>query len=307
MVTLLTLGILPWFSLSAQTAGKSPNHPTPPVQSAAADDTELVALLGHPLPKNMVLAEWNKSTATRIVLRGYLTRAVSASETSGDVVRLLDDLKRNPKVARGDLTSVVHAGPSGKPEFEIVLTLYHPAYSALLLLVAPSPDVEVASKDAARGIVQLRNKKIGGLVTVDTKNYTAGSIGELVKKLVADKAAWKRPASSGAGAGTALESNGIKFPAFMPGYPGATTNKITTSKSKNVRFYDYYAQCHARPEAIVEFYLHKLTAAGFEVTVYREPDALGAARTAHPSSDVALTVKTNNGLVYISLTCALGE
>lgn len=193
----------------------------------------------------------------------------------------------------------------------------NPAYAGLTLVASFTPDIEVVSKDPVTGIVKLRNKKTNETVTIDTTQYTADNIGDVLEKIAAGKPvpappAGDEPKSVSAGepvSDDALAATLEKFPPGLPAYPGATTLQAEISTAPGARTYEYSAQTKDKPDVVTNFYAQKLAAAGFtvlnrstETNDHGAASSLTAAGT-DPAGTVTIQAATQeNGQVQVEIT-----
>jgi hypothetical protein len=141
----------------------------------------------------------------------------------------------------------------------------NPGLSAVKLMVAANPDVEVVSSDEAKGTITIREKKTGKVVTVNFDEIEDGRItfqqdGEKVS--IETSAKGEGVDIKGAG-GTVRLGGDARLPDWLPAYPGATAkasaahSDSATEQSGMVVFTTSDA-----PQKVLDFYQDALKKAG---------------------------------------------
>jgi len=161
----------------------------------------------------------------------------------------------------------------------------NPAYATLSVLAAVMPDVEVVSKNPDTGIINLRNKKTGEEVSLDTTQFNERNITEAFERFATGKGLPANPSASASSASSApvpsrgeessaaitpqraaaLAANVKSFPALLPPYPGATTREAKTSAVAGMQTFEYEAVTKDVPAKVLAFYEKKFASAGLTV------------------------------------------
>ena len=164
----------------------------------------------------------------------------------------------------------------------------NPQLAAISFAATVHPDLQIVSKDEASGKITLRNKKTGKVMTLDTTQYTADNVEQVLEQVMRGQqptvapsapseesapAASKaeeappepaEPAVSPAKAAN-LATTVKQFPAYVAVYPGGTTTDASVGSFGGMTIGSYQFTTTDKPEAVVDFYEKKITASGFTV------------------------------------------
>ena len=203
----------------------------------------------------------------------------------------------------------------------------NPQLAAISLAAAVHPDLQVVSKDEASGKITLRNKKTGKVVALDTTQFTTENVGEALEQVmrgqqpavtpsapseeaapVAGKPeeAPTEPAVSPAQAAN-FASTVKQFPVYVSVYPGGTTTDASVGSFGGMTIGSYQFTTTDKPEAVVDFYEKKITAAGFTVAFKNAtsdsngPSATLAASQAEGQRNFTVNAETDSGRTNVTV------
>lgn len=156
----------------------------------------------------------------------------------------------------------------------------NPAYATVSMLAALHPGVEVTAKDPVTGKITIRNKKTNEVVTLDTTQYDADRITQVLEKFAAGAkidvekmaAQAQKMAEDAQKTADAANSDGdakaavAKLPDFVSAYPGAETMSANVESAMGMQVATYTARSKDKPKAILDYYEGKLTKAGFMIS-----------------------------------------
>jgi hypothetical protein len=177
----------------------------------------------------------------------------------------------------------------------------NPQFAAVALAASVHPDIQVVSKNEDAGQITLRNKKTGEVVKLDLNAYSAENIGRTMEqfarglKPAVAEASGAAPVSADVASAepvpevasarpvadepandsgrekispariAAMEGMLRKFPAYVEKYPRSETVEVTLNSFGGFSTGSYSFFSSDKPDAIVEHYEKKITAAGFAV------------------------------------------
>lgn len=166
----------------------------------------------------------------------------------------------------------------------------NPKIFKLALAAAIAPGVEVVSKDLDAGTIVLKNTKTGEVLKLDAANFSEDKIGEVLEKIMRGKnlngapqsgTAPNTPEPEPAATSAASDSNETMSVAqaeaqeatlkiFPPDFPrygggGVTTFEATQKRVAAVSTSQHRFSTNDVPDAVADFYLKQLTAAGYTV------------------------------------------
>jgi hypothetical protein len=144
-----------------------------------------------------------------------------------------------------------------------------PGLTAIKLMVAANPDVELVSSDEAKSTVTIREKKTGKLVTVSFDQIKDGKMTfEQDGEKISIEASKKGDAVEVKSAeGTVRVGESGKLPDWLPAYPGATAEAAGTQASSPTEETGMALFTTTdEPKKILEFYEAALKKAGIKVT-----------------------------------------
>jgi hypothetical protein len=145
------------------------------------------------------------------------------------------------------------------------------AVEAVAMMMRLNPDVEVVSKDSAKGTITLRDKRTGKVVTFNAEDIQSGkfSFEEDGKKtnldfdqqgeggtLTVDSPEGKATYGSGDAAGV---------PSWVPAYPGARQEGFNSLESGGEKSGTFTMHTADSVEKVVDWFESTLKGAGFEV------------------------------------------
>lgn len=190
----------------------------------------------------------------------------------------------------------------------------NPAYAAIKLAATIHPEIQIVSKNDQTGMITLRNKKTGEVVTLDTSAYTPDSIGHALDQFakgVKIPEAPKNSSSDDSGSSsssdeksndstkssaadessdddsvsparaTAMANVLKKFPAYVPTYAGGVTREATLNSFGGYTTGTYAFTTSDKPEKVVDFYEKKIHAAGNFTVASKSSDANDFGPTSH--------------------------
>jgi hypothetical protein len=149
-----------------------------------------------------------------------------------------------------------------------------PALAVAKMMVAANPDVELVSVDDEKGLITVKDKKTGQIVTVNLDEAKSGKItfkGDdkdeevtLEAKGEGDTGSLEVKTKEGFarfGAGSAA-----KLPTWLPAYPGATIQGNFSAEGKDGEGGSFNFTTTDSIEKVVKFYEDNLKQAGLKVT-----------------------------------------
>ncbi len=182
----------------------------------------------------------------------------------------------------------------------------NPGLAMTKMAAAMNPDLEVVSVNDKQGLITVRDKKTGKvttmkwdpaskkLVVADAEGHETtitasgeGSSGNVEVKSAEGTFKW------GANAGTA--------PAWVPAYPGATTEGGMTSQTPQGNQNTFGFKTKDPPSKVISYYQDTLKAAGFTITNVMNSQSAGESGGMVMAEDNAnkrslmITVSTENG------------
>lgn len=149
-----------------------------------------------------------------------------------------------------------------------------PALAVAKMMVAANPDVELVSVDDEKGLITVKDKKTGKIITVNLEEAQKGKItfkGDdkdeevtLEAKGEGDSGTLEVKTKEGTakfGAGSAA-----KVPTWFPTYPGATIQGTFSAEGKDGEGGSFGFSTADSIEKVVKFYEDNLKEAGFKIT-----------------------------------------
>lgn len=149
-----------------------------------------------------------------------------------------------------------------------------PALAAAKMMVAVNPDIELVSVDEAKGLITVKYKKTGEIVTINLKDVENGKV--VVKKDGEDEVSIEGKADEASGSlevktkegvakfGAAAAAEGL--PDWFPAYPGAKVQGNYSSQGKDGYSGGFQFSTQDPVEQVVKFYEDSLRQAGFKMT-----------------------------------------
>ncbi|MGD0014035.1 MAG: zinc ribbon domain-containing protein [Bryobacteraceae bacterium] len=157
--------------------------------------------------------------------------------------------------------------------FDPELLERRPELAFVKLAVAANPDAEIVSIDEGRGIVSIRDKKTGKVVTMNFEQIRNGRIsfeseGQHVSIEGRNEGGEGRMTVT-TSEGTAQIGTGVvRLPAWLPAYAGATPQGFT-SQSADTSSGAFAFKTSDSADRVLQFYESELKRAGFTVEVLR--------------------------------------
>jgi len=149
----------------------------------------------------------------------------------------------------------------------------NPAFAIAKMMVQANPDVELVSADEAKGLLTIRDKKTGEVVTVNLDEVQNGKL--TFKKDGKDEVTLEAKGQGDTGSfevktkdGSAVFGAGsaAKLPNWFPSYPGATVQGTFSAEGKDGEGGSFGFTTTDSIEKVVEFYEDNLKLAGLNIT-----------------------------------------
>jgi hypothetical protein len=159
--------------------------------------------------------------------------------------------------------------------FDSELIQRHPELAAVKMMVAANPDAELVSIDENRGVVSIRDKKTGKVVTLNFEDIKKGRM-----TLEADG---QKVSIEGHGQGdtgsvvvnspegsATLGAGAVKLPAWLPAYPGTKAQGFSTQGASGSAG-GFGFKTGDSPDQVATFYSDELKKAGLKVELMKHP------------------------------------
>jgi hypothetical protein len=149
----------------------------------------------------------------------------------------------------------------------------NPALAIAKMVIAADPDVELVSVDEEKGLLTIKDKKTGEVVTVDVDDVENGKLS--VKKNGEDTVTFEAKGDESKGSlevksadGTARFGSGsaIKLPEWLPAYPNAVTEGSFEAHTKDGETGGFHFLTKDTPTKVIGFYQEGMERAGLTVT-----------------------------------------
>jgi hypothetical protein len=155
--------------------------------------------------------------------------------------------------------------------FDSELIQRHPELAAVKMMVAANPNAELVSIDENRGIVSIRDKKTGKVVTLNFEDIKKGRMSlEQDGQKVSIEGHGEGDTGSvvvNSPEGTAVFGGGaVKLPAWFPAYPGAKAQGFSTQGASGSAG-GFGFKTSDSPDQVATFYEDELKKAGLRVDV----------------------------------------
>jgi hypothetical protein len=150
----------------------------------------------------------------------------------------------------------------------------HPELAAVKMMVAMNPDAEIVSIDENRGVVSVRDKRTGKVVTMIFEDIKNGKLTfEEDGKKVSIQGQGEGDNASvtlNSSEGTASLGGVVKLPGWFPAYPGATPKGFSSQTAAGSQG-GFAFKTGDSAEQVITFYENGLKSAGLTVDVTRHP------------------------------------
>ncbi len=182
--------------------------------------------------------------------------------------------------------------------FDPALIERHPELAIVKMAVAGNPDAEIVNIDEDRGIVSVRDKKTGKVVTMNFQDIKEGrfSLTDESGKTVSVEAHGQGETGSldvKTDQGTAhIGAGALNLPGWLPAYPGSSPQGIASSEGAGASGAFSFRTTDS-VDRVVSFYEDALKRGGFNVDVNRH--AAGALISADNGSKKATINALNDG------------
>jgi hypothetical protein len=171
--------------------------------------------------------------------------------------------------------------------FDSALAQKNPALAAAKVMASLNPDVEVVSVDEDKGLLTIKDKKTGKVITVNADNVKNG------RMTISDESTGEK---------FSFNSNGaLQLPAWLPSYPGSKPEGTFSASGKgNEGGMAHFKTSDAGPK-VLAFYQDALKSAGFKITSTfsgDSGDSKGSMVTAEDTGNgrtVMVTVSSSGG------------
>lgn len=152
----------------------------------------------------------------------------------------------------------------------------NPALAASKMITVLNPDLEVVKVDEDRGVITVKDKKTGKVVTLDLKDVEKGKInietgeeGKTTKVAIGGgegegAASIKVTDESGKTVADVNSSGAVKMPAWVPVYPGAEPGMHFTANRETERTGNFLFTTPATVDQVMDFYKSALKTDGFK-------------------------------------------
>lgn len=149
----------------------------------------------------------------------------------------------------------------------------NPAFAIAKMTVSADPDVELVSADEEKGLLTIRDKKTGEVITVNFEDVQSGKL--TFKKDGEDEVTLEAKADEESGSfavktadGTAKFGSGSveKLPDWLPAYPATKLEGSYTAQTKDGDSGGFHFLTSDAPNKVIGFYEDALQRAGLTVT-----------------------------------------
>jgi hypothetical protein len=155
----------------------------------------------------------------------------------------------------------------------------NPALAVSKIIVAANPDLEVLNVNERKGVITVREKSTGKVVTLNFDDVKKGRI------VVQDD-------NEGKSATMEFGTSSAKLPSWLPAYPGAKVEGTFAVNSGEGEGGTFAFTTRDAPDKVVEFYQDGLKQAGFKINT---------TATSNVSSMVAAEDETSKRTVMVSV------
>lgn len=146
----------------------------------------------------------------------------------------------------------------------------NPGMAVAKILAATNPDVEIVSTDDRKGVITIKDKKTGKIVTMNLSDIKDGKLTLSDGKESVSLEAKGDGASGGlemkSSEGTVKIGAGGKLPDWVPAYPGATAAGTYSMQSSEGDAGTFAFQTKDAVDKVVAFYSGAMKTAGLKVT-----------------------------------------
>lgn len=186
----------------------------------------------------------------------------------------------------------------------------NPAFAAAKMLTAANPDFEVLESDEGKGIITVRNKKDGKRLTIDVAQTSKkhqivfrGENGEEVTFGEGAAGEGNMVVRTKEGTTTIGAGAKAKLPAWMPSYPGVTTQSNFSMQGDKENTGSYGFTTKDSPEQIASFYEQGFKSAGLSVTKTTMPaGAMLMVEDAEKKRSGMVNVVSEKGQTQVTVT-----
>jgi hypothetical protein len=149
----------------------------------------------------------------------------------------------------------------------------NPAFAIAKMMVSANPDVELVSADEEKGLLTIKDKKSGKVVTVDLEDVQNGKV--IFKKDGEDAVTLEAKGDESTGSLEVKSAEGIaKFgsgsvdtlPAWLPAYPETKTEGSYSTQTRDGQSGGFHFLTKDAPNKVISFYQEGLERAGLTVT-----------------------------------------
>jgi len=149
-----------------------------------------------------------------------------------------------------------------------------PAVAVAKMMVAANPDVELVSVDDEKGLITVKDKKTGKIVTINLDQAKDGKITftgdgkdeEVTLEAEGEGETGSLAVTSKDGSAVFGAGSAAKLPDWFPSYPGATVQGAYSSESKDGQGGSFGFSTTDSIEEVVKFYEDNLKQAGLNIT-----------------------------------------
>jgi hypothetical protein len=148
-----------------------------------------------------------------------------------------------------------------------------PALATAKLITAMNPEIELVSVDEEKGLITVKEKKTGKLLTVDLQEAQKGRIvfkgegeEELTIEAQGDESTGTIKLKSREGSLTIGGGTAQTFPDWFPSYPGVTAQGSFSADTQEGQAGSFQFVTQDSIEKVIRFYDERLKRAGFKVT-----------------------------------------
>ncbi|HZM85059.1 MAG TPA: hypothetical protein VFF31_00755 [Blastocatellia bacterium] len=149
----------------------------------------------------------------------------------------------------------------------------NPAFAIAKMAVSVNPDVELVSADEEKGLLTIKDKKTGEVITVNFEDVKDGKV--TLKKDGEDEVTFEAKGDESKGSlvvksaeGTAKFGSGSveRLPDWLPAYPDAKTEGSYSAQNNEGESGGFHFLTKDPPNKVIEFYRESLERAGLTVT-----------------------------------------
>ena len=176
--------------------------------------------------------------------------------------------------------------------------------TAIEMMAAMNPDIEVVDKDSAAGTVTIRNKQSGETITVNMDDIREGRISfssdDGAGSLSIDQESGQMEIrTEGADGAVAQFGGATQVPGWVPSYPGATSEGVYSAQDATSESGTFTLSSTDSLDDVFTFYRGQLESGGYQITEnrYSTPDGDGA----------MLVGETGDGKRTLTFTITTGE